>query len=418
MNKTEKLRDDLNCVVTFFQPLHPKLRCGRKTIDTFLHLLKSVPDFRDPLKITYKLENLLCLCFYLALKGEFTSFHHAALYIRVKQKELVKLKLIRKNETPSHDTLRRIFMYLDANALRDTFLNKIKELMNRLVELNQGEMDKKILLSGDGKSFNGSGRKDKSRNINVFNIYNASNGLCLSSTPLTDKESEIKEFQRLLPKFKLDRCVVTADALHCQRKTSSIIIEKKGEYVFKAKDNQKELSLEIMNQFKKQKEIEIFHYNQCDYSFIFLPQNYIGVDWPGVKAYVKMISYKRKKHDKAQPEPQYFIASFVNKELIMESIDNRWNIENGLHLFKDKFNKEDDCTFTDKTAIKTMATINNIVYALYRLASAVLNDASMAETKIRYKDNPIEMLSLILPLLDKKNITQLIQENMNGRKKK
>jgi hypothetical protein len=38
----------------------------------------------------------------------------------------------------------------------------------------------------------------------------------------------------------------------------------------------------------------------------------------------------------------------------------------------------------------------------------------MDRTKIRYHDDPMEMLSLILPLLSRKNVNQLIRENMRG----
>ncbi len=86
------------------------------------------------------------------------------------------------------------------------------------------------------------------------------------------------------------------------------------------------------------------------------------------------------------------MSSVTNKELIIEAIDNRWSIEDELHLFKDDFLREDACTFTNKNAIKTMA-----------------------RTRIRYKDNPMEIIELLLPLLNKKNVNRMILENMRGR---
>ena len=86
------------------------------------------------------------------------------------------------------------------------------------------------------------------------------------------------------------------------------------------------------------------------------------------------------------------MSSVTNKELIIEAIDNRWSIEDELHLFKDDFLREDACTFTNKNAIK-----------------------AMARTRIRYKDDPIEIIELLLPLLNKKNVSRMIRENMRGR---
>ena len=100
----------------------------------------------------------------------------------------------------------------------------------------------------------------------------------------------------------------------------------------------------------------------------------------------------------------------------MEAIDNRWQVEQ-FHNYKDDFLKEDKCTFTDKNAIQVMAIFNNIAYALYRIASAIFNDSCMAETRIRFKDCPEEMLALLVPLLEKQNLTMLLKQNMRGRKK-
>ena len=373
MNSTNILRNDLNSLTLAFASMNKPMKANRKTIDTFLHILSEVKDFRQEGKTVYKLENLLFICFYLSLKGEFTSFRHVADYVQVKQNWFIRRKLIEKGKVPSHDTFMRVFQYLDANSLRDVFLERIKYLMKRLVELDQEAAGKKSLLSGDGKEIRGSGRKDQSHNINVFNIYNVSNGLCLSSTPLVDKDPEIREFQRLLPKFRLDNCIVTADALHCQRKTCSIILDHKGEYVITAKGNQQELRDDIAGKINEIRNPEVIKHHNCEYTIMIL-KDYIGADWPGAKAYVKMISHKRKGQKDYNAEPQYFLSSVTNKELIVESIDNRWSIEDELHLFKDDFLREDECTFTNKNAIKTMAAMNNIVFALYRLAASVNNE--------------------------------------------
>ena len=101
----------------------------------------------------------------------------------------------------------------------------------------------------------------------------------------------------------------------------------------------------------------------------------------------------------------------------METIDNRWDIESGLHWGRDNFLKEDECTFTDKNAIKVMAVFNNITYALYRLASAIFDHECMAETRLRFEDCPEKMLAKLIPLTEKQNLTMLLKENMRGYRK-
>ncbi|MCG5031221.1 ISAs1 family transposase [Mesosutterella sp. OilRF-GAM-744-9] len=416
MAELTEVLDSLKCAALFFQNLDTPYTVGKREIHPLVHILSGVRNFRNPGKTVYRLENLLAICFVLAMKGELHSFHYAATYVRIKEDEFVALGLIEKGKVPSHDTFRRIFGHLDANALRDAFLERIREFLQRLTGLNHASRGRRKILSGDGKTFNGSG-KGGARNLNVFNIYSPSEAVCLPSVPLTDKDSEIKEFQRMLPKYNLRNTIVTADALHCQRETSRIICGKKGGYVFKVKANQEELLAEIASRFeRKSGTCSSMSYNECDYEFLPLDKQYIGCGWPGQKTYVKMISHKRKHQKDYSPLPQYFIASESGDRLLAEAIDNRWQIEDGLHLFKDQTLGEDKCTFMDANAVKVMATMNNIVYSIYRIASAVLGDKSMTETKIRFKDDPIALISTVLPLLQKKNLSALIRANMRGRK--
>lgn len=418
MNNSNNILNAMNSVTLFFSNLKKPYKVNRKNIYYLIHYLKQVPDFRNKHLTTYKLENILAICFIVAMKGEFTSFYNTAMYIQYKPNQFIKLGLLEKDKYPSHDTLRRIFMYLDANKLRDVFLDRMKEFLNTLVELDKTAKNKKKLISGDGKEFKGSGRTNKHSNLNVFNIMDVSQCLCLSSTPLETKDSEITEFERMITKFNINNAIITADALHCQRKLIEKISLHKGEYLITVKDNQKSLKEEINTCFQKNKfPIQTKQYNQCDYEIMILDKNYIGENFTNQKAYIRMLSHKRKKQKDYNPTYQYFITSLNNIDCIIETIDNRWCIENDLHYFKDDLLKEDECTFYNKNAVKVMATINNIVYSFYRIASAIENDPSMGVTKIKYKDEPLDLIAKVLPVLMKKNLSKLIHDNMNGTKK-
>lgn len=424
MNKTQEIFDAIKEVSVVLAPLKEKLKSNRRFVKTLLHFFSDVTDFREPGKVKYKLENILCICLLMAMRGEFTSFHNASLFIKVKVNYFKKLKLIEGKDIPSHDTLRRIFMYIDANELRDSLQIRISEMINKIVKHTDASKNKMRLLNGDGKNFKGSGRKDGGkryedglRNVNVLNVLDASSSLVISSVPLDDKESEIPAFQRLLPKYNLENTMVTADALHCQVKTLDLICKRKGEYTIKVKDNQpgrKQHLIDTLN-LNKEKQ-QYFYFNECEYWIYIIDYKPTDLDFPHAQAYVRMVSHKRADQADYNPEDQYFVSSANNTQLIMEAIDNRWQVEQ-FHNYKDDFLKEDKCTFTDKNAIQVMAIFNNIAYALYRIASAIFDDSCMAETRIRFKDCPEEMLALLVPLLEKQNLTMLLKQNMRGRKK-
>lgn len=96
MNNT--LRNDLNSSALVFTAMNKPMKANRKTINTFLHILSEVKDFRQKGKTVYKLENLLFICFYLSLKGEFTSFKHIADYVQIKQNRFIRRKQIEKGK--------------------------------------------------------------------------------------------------------------------------------------------------------------------------------------------------------------------------------------------------------------------------------------------------------------------------------
>ena len=381
-----------------------KLKRRKNFVKSLLHFFTDVGDFRMAGKTVYRLDDILCICLLLALKGKFTSFLGAAEYIRFRASYFRKLGLI-GDRIPSHDTLRRIFNEIDASELRDAILGRIRKLVDSTAR-TAGVSKKMRLLSGDGKAFKGSGRKDgrkndKIRNINVFNILDVSNAVCLASIPLDDKDSEIPAFQSLLRRFNLKNTMVTGDALHCQTKTMEIIIARGGHYTFTVKDNQSSRKAHIIDMMElNSKKIKNFCHNNCEYSVLVIDWGLADGDFPHAEAYVRMVSHKRADQADYNPQPQYFVSSSSNPLPAIETIDNRWCIENDLHGFKDGFNHEDSCTFMDKNAIVVMAVFNNISYSFYRLASAVFGHSGMAETRIRYEECPEEMLAKLIPLME------------------
>jgi len=74
----------------------------------------------------------------------------------------------------------------------------------------------------DGKSLNGSFSHTKdARAAQVFSAFCKEDQIVLAGVPIgKDKDHEIQAFQDLLMELNLKDVVVTADALHCQKKLS------------------------------------------------------------------------------------------------------------------------------------------------------------------------------------------------------
>ena len=59
----------------------------------------------------------------------------------------------------------------------------------------------------------------------------------------------------------------------------------------------------------------------------------------------------------------------------------------------------------------------NDLQQLYCLAAAIFHNEVINDAKTRFEHNPEELLALIVPLMEKQNLSKLLKENMRGRKK-
>ena len=418
MNKGVTLLKELNeSVASLIQEVNLTYDDLKRDISFFIHILDKIPDYREQYRVSYSLTNLIMISLILIMMNEFKSFHYAADCIHVYKNEFEEMGLIKNGQIPSHDTLRRMFMLLDAQKLKESIIDNLNNFLTTIVN-NYSSSRKVELISIDGKEFRGSGRSVNTttpiRNKNVLNVYNVSKEICIYSNPLDDKDSEIKEAQGILNKYNLKKTVVTGDALHCQKSTCQVIINKGGNYVFTVKENQTSLLEEIKSKIESSNNIDMITYNDCTYKILTLPPSYIGLEFPGQKSYVMMTSHKRKKQSLNKINERFFITSLKDNPLIVEAIDNRWKIENDLHKFKDDYFEEDSYTFTDKNAIKVMATLNNIAYSFFRITVSFLNEKRPNITKIKFKKNPIEVLEKITPLLNSRDFSKQLKEHLKG----
>jgi hypothetical protein len=138
-------------------------------------------------------------------------------------------------QTPGGEAIRKIIVRLDPEEIEIVFREHGFDLENgedekgNANEANDDEeedenSDGKLPqrhLCFDGKALNGSfsHTKDK-RAARIFSVFSALKGIVL--LPLeADKDHEIPAFQKFLLELNLKDVVVTADAMHCQKKTSN-----------------------------------------------------------------------------------------------------------------------------------------------------------------------------------------------------
>ena len=67
------------------------------------------------------------------------------------------------------------------------------------------------------------------------------------------KENEIVAIPKLLSILEIKGCVISIDAMGCQKDIVDRIVEEKADYVIQVKDNQRELHQNLKDTFKLEK---------------------------------------------------------------------------------------------------------------------------------------------------------------------
>jgi predicted transposase YbfD/YdcC len=135
-----------------------------------------------------------------------------------------------ENGIPSHDTFRRVFTLLDTIQLKELFIDWISSA----VSLSKGS-----LVNIDGKNLCGSKEPSKGKKaLNVVSAWASEQSVVLGQVKCQEKSNEITAIPELLKILDLDGCIVTIDAIGCQRETVAQIVEKRADYMISLKGNQ------------------------------------------------------------------------------------------------------------------------------------------------------------------------------------
>jgi predicted transposase YbfD/YdcC len=380
----------------------------------FVHLFDNIPDPRAQGKVTYRLSDLLFLIFLVKLRERTNCYMEIAAHIKINRRLYEGYGLIENGQCPSHDTIRRVMMALDGDALCQETVGRFYAFLLSLEDEIKGGAWRHLAM--DGKSVNGSGRangtKSPKANQHILNIYDCGLATCILSEPIDEKTNEIPVGQAILGKMDLRKTVVTADALHCQRKTAQTIHGKKGIYVLTVKDNQPLLLEEIYARFKKSPgKIHRHEREKRIIEVLLLPKGYATDGFSGMKVFVRMTSSCGK-----GTTERCFISNTSNEELICEAIEGRWSIENGLHKEKDTFFYEDRIRFTNRNAVHNMAIMNNLATQIVRIYQAVAEpDLYMA--KLTVHDLPVESIQRILAVMGSDEIIEEVKSKLCAKKK-
>lgn len=312
---------------------------------------------------------VIALCGMLSSADDWVSI---ALYGRTK-KDWFEQFLSLPNGIPSHDTFNRVFSSIDPNQFMDCFLkwiNTIRPLLGREV------------VAVDGKTLRRSHDGSNRAAIHMVSAWATENNLVLGQVKTEEKSNEITAIPELLHALQLNGCLVTIDAMGCQKSIAATIIDHEGDYLLAVKDNQPKLK-EAIEATLSHRKAQIYVNPMIDYcenaeksrgrteirrcwTTASMSKLDMVEDWKGLTQ-IAMVESERTVRGKTTAERRYYICSAnAGAEEILQATRNHWGIENRLHWVLDMAFREDECRVRKGHGAENLARLRHIALNLLK----------------------------------------------------
>ena len=185
-----------------------------RSFDPFLTVLQEIPDPRRAEGKLYKLPYVLLFSILAVVTGG-NSFRSIETFIKVHRRRLNAAFDLRWKRAPAHTAIRYILQGLDPQTVEQVFRRHAAALRDAATDLSQ----RTIAL--DGKTLRRSFDNFTDRKAaQLLHAFDTEAGLVLAHIDIEEKSNEIPAAQQLLGELNVADCIVTLDALHCQKKLS------------------------------------------------------------------------------------------------------------------------------------------------------------------------------------------------------
>ncbi|MDR3164863.1 MAG: ISAs1 family transposase [Synergistaceae bacterium] len=357
---------------------------SNRVVKRFIRIAKKVPDKRMQGVIEYPMKEILLVAFFAVLSGAET-WTQIAQFGRARESWLGKFLKYRRG-TPSHDTFRRVFSLIDPSVLQTLTVDFLMDNMSR-IKASLGIRDE--VINVDGKQARGTGRrkgKDGARpNLQTLNVFDASNGICLSMECIPDRTNEIPAAQTALALLNVKGAVVTCDTLNTQKETMRVVSTGKGNYMAALKKNHHLFYDEVDAYFTKER-MKSIRKGSADFvtsidkahSQVERRNFYLARDvkwfadrraWEKLKAFVCFDkSITDTQSGEVTKERRLFISSVADAGLCAEAIRGHWAVENILYWHLDALFGDDEDMTTDKNAYMNFSQFRRMALTLCKLA--------------------------------------------------
>src|SRR5215210_1058130 len=281
---------------------------------------------------------------------------------------------------PSHDTFGRVFARLDPAELQRCFLAWVQAVV--------GELPPQV-VAVDGKTLRGSAdRSHGQAALHLVSAWATASGLVLGQAATDAKSNEITAIPHLLRLLALEGCVVTIDAMGCQRAIAAQLHAQGADYVLALKANQPTLHATVVAAFVDAQatapaawqpdERDTAQTLDADhgrvehrrYTALSDPDLLACLDptgaWPGLRSVVE-VQAERRPDAPTPSERRYYLSSLPpDATLLGQAIRAHWGVENRLHWVLDVQFREDASAVRVGDGAHTFTVLRQVALNLIR----------------------------------------------------
>jgi predicted transposase YbfD/YdcC len=264
-----------------------------------------------------------------------------------------KLELLRQfipleGGVPSHDTYSRVFRLLDPQQFNAAFVR----FMAAFGE--QARLDApKGVVALDGKSLRGAYAKGCAHMPKLVASVFACDTFMTLSQAVAETGGERHAAIAALKLLSLQGCVVTGDALHCNRPMTQAVRELGGDYAFAIKANQSKLEIEAkaaLDAAADDPRIPVHETRDQAHGRVEVRRAFVVpfAQSPGktalvdLRAVARVEAWRTLDGKTTRKVRHYALSCLMSPQDLLATVRLHWNIENNLHWVLDVRFKEDE----------------------------------------------------------------------------
>lgn len=331
----------------------------------------SLNDPRQSHKIAHHLQEIITIVICAVIGGadgwvEVEGFGRA-------KKSWLKTFLRLPNGIPSHDTFGRVFAMISTEELEKCFLSWTQAIAKQV----------KGVVAIDGKTLRHSyDTASEKPAIHMVSAWVSEQNLVLGQVKTEEKSNEITAIPQLLNLLELKGCLITIDAMGCQKEIAAKIIEKEADYILALKRNQEGLYEEVYDLFQHAVETDFdgltWDYHETEdrnhgrheirrcWAISDIKTLSRIKEWAHAQTVIMIESVIEVKGMTTQEYRFYISSRECDAEQLARAVRSHWGIENSVHWILDVAFREDDSRIRLGNAAENLSILRRLALNLIK----------------------------------------------------